>query len=149
MTVWILTQVIQCKQEIEMAHMGPIPCIFNKQNCQVLINIKKLKIVFKIRKDYGRIIFFLIAIKDLYLSNNQITLDFIWNNSDTFRELIHTFCRSSYQPILKLPERYYHKRHFFSEFSYKTILTFTKSYYQTILLTIFRVLITIHFRELL
>ena len=31
-----------------MANMGPTPCKFDKRNCQVFINIKEYKIVFKI-----------------------------------------------------------------------------------------------------
>ena len=42
--------------------MGPNPYQFDKWNCQVFINIKKYKIVLKIRKDYLTIIFFLMAI---------------------------------------------------------------------------------------
>ena len=45
-----------------MVHTEPTHNEFNKWNCQVFINIKKYKIVFKIRKGYLRIIFFLMAI---------------------------------------------------------------------------------------
>ena len=33
-----------------MAHMGPTPCQFDNWNCQLLINVKKYKIVFKQKK---------------------------------------------------------------------------------------------------
>ena len=46
---------------MEMADTGPTPSQFNKWNCKVFINIKKYEIVFKIRKDYLRMIFFLMA----------------------------------------------------------------------------------------
>ena len=42
-----------------MAHTGPTPCQLDKWNCQVFINIKKYEIVFKIRKDRLKIIYFL------------------------------------------------------------------------------------------
>ena len=48
---------------MEMAHMGSVPCQFDKWNCHVFIKINKYKIVFKI-KDYLRIIL-LMTIKDL------------------------------------------------------------------------------------
>ena len=47
-----------------MAHMGPTPYQFDKWNCQVFINIKKYKIMFKKRKVHLRIIFFVMAISD-------------------------------------------------------------------------------------
>ena len=47
-----------------MTHMGPTPCQFNTWNYQVFINIKKYKIMLEIPKDYLRIIFFLMAVKD-------------------------------------------------------------------------------------
>ena len=47
-----------------MTYTGLTPCQFDKWNCKVFINIKKYKIVFKIRKDHLRIIFFLMAIED-------------------------------------------------------------------------------------
>ena len=48
-----------------MAHTGPTPYQFDKWNSQVFIKIKKYKIVFKIRKYDSRIIFYLMARKDL------------------------------------------------------------------------------------
>ena len=83
-----------------MAHMGPISCQFDEWNCQVFLNIQKWKIMFKIRKDYLRIILFLMETKDLCFklskltsiqdleNNNWIILGFIWNNFDTVRELV-------------------------------------------------------------
>ena len=47
-----------------MTHMGLTPCQFNKWNYQVFININKYKIMLEITKDYLRIIFFLMAVKD-------------------------------------------------------------------------------------
>ena len=59
----MLRQVILCKQKKpEMARTGPIPYQFDKLNCQVFINIEKCKIVFKIRNDHLRIVFFPMAI---------------------------------------------------------------------------------------
>ena len=39
--------------------MGPTPCQFDKWRCQAFINVKKKKkkIVFRIRKEYLRIVF--------------------------------------------------------------------------------------------
>ena len=54
-----------------MTHTRPIPCQFDKWNCQIFINIKKYKIVFRMRKDMLRIIFFLMTI--LYLCFKQFT----------------------------------------------------------------------------
>ena len=56
-------------KEIEMAKIGPTPCQFDKWNCQVFINIKKYKIVFKIRKYHLRIFFL--------SENNTIWIGFI------------------------------------------------------------------------
>ena len=86
---------------MKMTHMGPTPCRFDKWNCQVFSNIKKVKnrkIKMKVRKDYWRIIFFLMAIKDNAVlskltsrqdirNNNWIMLEFMWKFGDTFREL--------------------------------------------------------------
>ena len=47
---------------MDMAHTKPAPCQFNRWNSEVFMNMKKYKIVFKIRKDYLRIIFFQLAI---------------------------------------------------------------------------------------
>ena len=48
------------KKEAEMDHTGtplPLPpCQFDKWNREVLISTKKYKVVFKVRKDYLRII---------------------------------------------------------------------------------------------
>ena len=52
----MLRKVIQCKEK-EMAHTGPTPCQFNTWNRQVFNNVKKYKILFKIRKDNLRKIF--------------------------------------------------------------------------------------------
>ena len=73
-----------------MTHMWHTPCQFDKWNCQVFINLK-WKIVFKIRRYYLWIVFFLIAIKKTSVLSRYadlIILGFTWNNSDTFRELI-------------------------------------------------------------
>ena len=50
MTVGMLRQVIQCKQKKQIANMEPTPCQFDKWNCQVFINVKKYKVMFKIKK---------------------------------------------------------------------------------------------------
>ena len=47
--------------------MGPTPYQVDKWNCQTFINIKKYEIVFKIRKDHVRKVFFLMVINDLCL----------------------------------------------------------------------------------
>ena len=46
-----------------MAPMGRTPCQFSKMKHWVFINIKKYKIIFKIRKDNLRTIFFLMTNK--------------------------------------------------------------------------------------
>ena len=48
-----------------MDHTGPTLYQSDKWNCQVFINSKNYKIVFKIRKDYVRIILFRVAMLDL------------------------------------------------------------------------------------
>ena len=66
------------------------PCQFDKWNCQVFINIRKYKIVFKTRKDYLRIIFFrwlyktavlskFISMQEVNVCNNWIILDPLGN----------------------------------------------------------------------
>ena len=60
-----------------MAHTRPIPCQFDKWNCQMFINIKKYKIV---RKDHLRIIFFLMAIQDLCFKQFTSMQDLETNN---------------------------------------------------------------------
>ena len=54
-----------------MAHTRPIPCQFDKWNCQIFINIKKYKIAFRMGKDHLRTIFFLMTLLDLCF--NQFT----------------------------------------------------------------------------
>ena len=50
-------------KEMEVAYMEPTPFAkLDKWNCQLLINIKKYKIVFKIRKDHLWIFFLLMTI---------------------------------------------------------------------------------------
>ena len=48
-------------KETDIAHMGLTTSQLDKSNCLVFINIKKFKI-FKIRKDYLRIILLLLTI---------------------------------------------------------------------------------------
>ena len=59
---------------MEMDQTGPTPYEFDKWNCQVFINIKKYKIVFKIRKDHLRIIFFLGNIYEIFPNLIVMTL---------------------------------------------------------------------------
>ena len=86
MTVKMFRQVIQCKQKKWRWPTWDSP----------LANWAK--IVFKIKKDYLRIIFFLMAITDHCFkqvhnvqdseNNNWLNLEFIWNNTETSREII-------------------------------------------------------------
>ena len=60
-----LRKVIQCKQKNgDETHMGPTPANSTNGTVRCSLTLKK-KIVFKIRKDYLRIIFFLMDTKDL------------------------------------------------------------------------------------
>ena len=79
MTVGILRQVILCKQKNRRPG-EPSTCLFKKMNWQVSINIKKYKIVFKIRKEHLSIFFYkqLASMQDLE-NNNQIILDPLGN----------------------------------------------------------------------
>ena len=65
----MLRQVIKETKETELADTGSTLDQFNKWNSQVFINIKKYKIVFKIRK-YLKIRLFVMAISNLCF--NQI-----------------------------------------------------------------------------
>ena len=80
-----------------MAHMGPTFCLFNKWSCQVFINSRKYKTVFKTRKYHLKIVFFLIANKTSALSkftsmhdlenNNWFILDSLGNIYEIYPNL--------------------------------------------------------------
>ena len=60
----IQRQVPHLKKETGMTHTWATSYQFEKWNFQIFINIKKYKIVFKIRKYHLRIIFFLMTISE-------------------------------------------------------------------------------------
>ena len=57
--VWL--KMLSVTKDMEMIHTGLTPCQYNKWDCQVFINIKIWKKVFKISKDYIRMIFVLMV----------------------------------------------------------------------------------------
>ena len=119
MTVVMFRQIIECKQKKWQWPIRDL-ALANSTNgtvrCSLTLKNKKC-----IRKEYLAIIFFLRAIKDLSFkqvrkyarlkNNNWTILEFIWNNSDTFNELIqHStthFCHNLYITILTLWDSYY------------------------------------------